>query len=413
VSDHTDSVNQGAHSRTLPPPSTPSHGEVVIGSLLEVSHRLAPDDVAPTVSTHCSSLGMTDVAIYVVDLDQRLLVRVGDRQDVDDEPQAIDGTRAGRAFRTQQVVEEPAPDGAGVRLWLPLIDGADRVGVLATTVAVADEVTLDRARHIASITASLVVSKSAFGDHLVLARRRRHTDLAAEMRWSMLPPLTFDNDRVAIAGMLEPAYEIAGDAFDYAVNGEVAHVAILDAMGHGLEASRMANLAVGSYRHSRRHGFDLVETFTAMDQVVGEQFGSERFVTGQLAALDLRTGTLRWVNAGHPHPLVWRGDRPLEDLRCETTLPMGLGSVPAAVAEVSLAPGDAVLFLTDGVIEARSPDGELFGRDRLARLWLEAGAAGDIPAETMRKLCHSVLDHQRGRLQDDATLLLLLWKGPR
>ena len=104
-----------------------------------------------------------------------------------------------------------------------------------------------------SITAALVVSKSSYGDNLVLTRRLRDMDLAAEMRWSMLPPLTFTNDRVALAGMLEPAYEIAGDAFDYAVNGDVAHVAIIDAMGHGLEASRMANLAVGSYRHSRRH----------------------------------------------------------------------------------------------------------------------------------------------------------------
>ena len=229
----------------------------------------------------------------------------------------------------------------------------------------------------------------------------------------MLPPLTFTNDRVAVAGTLEPAYEIAGDAFDYAVNGDVAHVAILDALAHELEASRMANLAVGSYRHSRRHGLDLLETFTAIHRVVAEQFGAERFVTGQLARLELGTGELTWVNAGHPHPLVWRGGRPLEDLHCETSLPMGLGSVPAGVANVSLEPGDAVLFLTDGVIEARSPDGELFGRSRLARLWLEAGAGGDLPAEMLRKLCHSVLDHQKGRLQDDATLLLLVWTGPR
>ena len=160
--------------------------------------------------------------------------------------------------------------------------------------------------HMASLTAGLVVSKSAYGDNLVLTRRLRDMDLAAEMRWSMLPPLTFTNDRVAIAGMLEPAYEIAGDAFDYAVNGDVAHVAIIDAMGHGLEASRMANLAVGSYRHSRRRGLDLVATFAAMDKVVAEQFGAEKFVTGQLVSLDLANGRLTWVNAGHPRPLLWR-----------------------------------------------------------------------------------------------------------
>jgi serine phosphatase RsbU (regulator of sigma subunit) len=237
-------------------------------------------------------------------------------------------------------------------------------------------------------------------------------DLAAELRWATLPPLTFINDRVAISGLLEPAYEIAGDAFDYAVNGDVAHLAVVDAMGHGLEASRMANLAVGSYRHSRRRDHDLIATFRAMDAVIADQFGPERFVTGQLAQLNLGSGRLAWVNAGHPRPLLLRGDEPVDELRGETCLPFGLGSVPAEAAEVSLVPGDIVLFMTDGVLEARSPEGQLFGRTRLARLLIEAVASGDVPAEVMRRLCHSVLEHQRGRLQDDASLLLLMWNGP-
>ncbi len=390
----------------FPGSDRPSSAEEVMGSLLEKAHRLAPDDLAPTVAAHFTSLGMTDAAMYLVDLDQRLLVPLSPGEPLD-----IDATLPGLVFRTEQVRPEPSPPGDGIRLWLPMMDGADRVGVLAVTVAEADDLTVKRALHMASIAAGLVVSKSVFGDHLVLARRLRHTDLAAEMRWSMLPPLTFTNDRVAIAGMLEPAYEIAGDAFDYAVNGDVAHVAIVDAMGHGLEASRMANLAVGSYRHSRRHGLDLIETFTAMDAVVADQFGLERFVTGQLARLDLGTGLLRWVNAGHPRPLLLRDGQPIEDLCCETSLPLGLGSVPAEVAEVSLQPGDSVLFLTDGVVEARAPDGDLFGRARLSRLLADVAATGDIPAEIMRRLCHSVLDHQKGRLQDDATLLLLVWTG--
>jgi len=354
-------------------------------------------------------LTFADGLVSEVDLAQRLLVPLGGGEGARDETLDIDASHPGTVFRTQQPAEEPSAKGEGVRLWLPLMDGADRIGVLGVTVAVADPVTVRRALHIASIAAGLIVSKSAFGDNLVLARRLRDTDLAAEMRWSMLPPLTFTDSRLAIAGMLEPAYEIAGDAFDYAVNGDLVHVAIIDAMGHGLEASRMANLALGSYRHSRRTGRGLMETFEAMDQVVADQFGAERFVTGQLARLDTTGGRLTWVNAGHPRPMLLRDGSPVEELRCETSLPLGLGSVPAEVAEVQLQPGDSILFLTDGVIEARSPDGEHFGRTRLARLWAEAAGAGDVPAEIMRRLCHSVLDHQRGQLQDDATLLLVVW----
>lgn len=406
MSQTADAFDAGLH------PLAVSLGEKVMGELLRTSHRMAPDDVGPVVAQHLEMLGMTDPALYLVDLDQRLLVPLGEPDAGPSWALDIEQTPAGQAFRIQEVIQEPVQD-ARVRLWVPLLDGADRVGVLRVTVAQGDQLTVDRARHMASITAELIVSKSTFGDHLQLARRVRDMDLAAEMRWSMLPPLTFTNDRVAVAGILEPAYEIAGDAFDYAINADLVHLAIVDAMGHGLEASRMANLAVGSYRHSRRHGLGLAETFGAMDQVVAEQFGPERFVTGQLARLDLSTGSMSWVNAGHPRPLLWRQGEVVGDLHCETSLPLGLGYVPAEVAQVSLEPGDAVLFLTDGVIEARSPRGDLFGRSRLGRLWLDAAAAGDLPAEILRRLCHSVLDHQQGRLQDDATLLLLVWSGPR
>ena len=382
-----------------------------MGSLLEVAHGLAPDDVAPVLAAHMGTLGMAEVGVYLVDLDQCRLVHLGPAPAAPADTLAIDGTLAGQAFRAKTTVSEPAPAGAGTRLWAPLVDGADRLGVLCTTVAEADDVTRRRALNFASVTASLVVTKSAYGDNLVLARRLREMDLAAELRWSMLPPLTYNNDRVAVAGVLEPAYEIAGDAFDYAVNGDLAHLAIVDAMGHGLEASRMANLAVGSYRHSRRRSLGLEETFAAMDAVVADQFGAERFVTGQLVRLDLASGHLTWVNAGHPRPLLWHKGEPATDLRCETSLPLGMGYVPAEVARVALQPGDSVLFLTDGVIEARAPGGEFFGRSRLAELWLDVAAEDELPAEILRRLCHAILDHQKGRLQDDATLLMVTWTG--
>ena len=86
--------------------------------------------------------------------------------------------------------------------------------------------------------------------------------------------------------------------------------------------------------------------------------------------------------------------------------------MPSEVAQVSLQPGDAVLFLTDGVLEARSPEGEFFGRNRLARMWAEVSTGGQLPAEVLRRLCHAILDHQHGTLQDDATLLMVVWTGP-
>jgi serine phosphatase RsbU (regulator of sigma subunit) len=191
----------------------------------------------------------------------------------------------------------------------------------------------------------------------------------------------------------------------------VAHLAIIDAMGHGLPATLLSGLAVGSYRHSRRHGLDLVETYAAMDQAVAQQFGPERFVTAQLCRVERSTGRLRWVNAGHPAPLLVRGGRVVRVLTCAPSLPVGFGGAVTEIAEEALEPGDRLLFFTDGVVEARSPAGEFFGDQRLEELLTKAVAAGLPAPETVRRLTRELLAHQGGRLQDDATMLLLQWDG--
>lgn len=387
-------------------------GETVLGRLLDESHRLHPDRLAPMVARELAALGMSGVVVYVVDFEQHLLMPLGGDGLPDQDPLDIDTTTAGRAFRAERVIEEPAEgSGSGVRLWIPVVDGSERLGILAVTVAAVDDVLRRRARHVAAVVASMVVSKKLHGDRIELTRRLRPMDLAAELRWTMLPPLTYVNDRVAVSGILVPAYEIAGDSFDYAMNGDIAHVAIVDAMGHGLEASRMANLALASYRSSRRQGLDLIASYGALDRIVTAEFGPDRFVTGQLATLDITTGTLTWLNAGHPAPILLRGRSSTVDLTADVCLPMGLGDLSATLTDVALQPGDCVLFFTDGVSEARSADGELFGRTRLGDLLVEVSAAGETPAEMMRRLCHAVLAHQNDTLQDDATLLVVCWSG--
>jgi hypothetical protein len=113
-----------------------------------------------------------------------------------------------------------------------------------------------------------------------------------------------------------------GDAFDYGVSADTAHIAILDAMGHGLEASRIANLAVGAYRNARRRRQTLLGTYRFIDEVVAEQYGDEHFVTGQLAELDLPSGSLRWVSAGHPRPLLVRRKKVVGEIPTTSSLPL-------------------------------------------------------------------------------------------
>jgi serine phosphatase RsbU (regulator of sigma subunit) len=88
-----------------------------------------------------------------------------------------------------------------------------------------------------------------------------------------------------------------------------------------------------------------------------------------------------------------------------------MGGEVNEISQVQLEPGDTMLLHTDGVTEARSVTGEFFGDDRLADFVERAAAADLLPAETVRRLTHALLDHQDGDLQDDATMLLVQWHG--
>jgi sigma-B regulation protein RsbU (phosphoserine phosphatase) len=231
------------------------------------------------------------------------------------------------------------------------------------------------------------------------------------MLWRQLPPLTFATSRFVIAAQLEPWHEVGGDAFDYSIDGDVLRFAVFDGMGHGLSATLLANVALAAYRHARRSGLGLVETARAVDETLARQFGDESFVTAVLAELDLRGGTVRTLSAAHPAPLLVRDGRAVGELEADPGVPLGFGGRDDTVAEASLEPGDRIVMFSDGVIEARSPDGRFFGTDRLVDLLGRAESLRQPPPETLRRLIVAVLNHQQGTLQDDATVLVLEWAG--
>ena len=263
----------------------------------------------------------------------------------------------------------------------------------------------------AAFLADVLVTKGMYTDRFFQARRRRPMSLSAEMQWALLPPLVMTNPQVAVAGILEPAYDVAGDSFDYAINDDTLHVAIIDAMGHGLDAAVMATVAVAAYRRARRDNVELPELYAAMDRAIAGHFDDEHFVTVQMARLDVGSGRLQWVNAGHPHPLLLRGRRVVRALDSPTTLPIGFGGADPQVSEETLEPGDRVLFFTDGITEEHLPGGDEFGEPRLIELLEQVAQGGGPVQETVRRLSHA-LKRARGEVtNDDATLFLLEWRG--
>ncbi|MGY1813726.1 PP2C family protein-serine/threonine phosphatase [Blastococcus sp. SYSU D00820] len=388
-------------------------GEDPLRSLVRASHQLPAERLGAVVSEHAALLGAREAVVYLADYAQHALLPVPGEGVPPRQELTIDGSVAGRAFRRVEVVRSPPGDGAA-RVWVPLLDGAERLGVLE--VVVDGEVTThleEEARSFASLVAEITVTRDAYSDVFARLRRRRSLTLAAEMQWDLLPPLTYATDRVVITGALEPSYEIGGDTFDYAANDPLVELMVLDAVGHGLPAALLATAAVGAYRHARRDRQELPDIAAAVDRVVAGQFPGSQFATAVMARLDLDTGVLSWVNCGHPDPLVIREGALIHPAPCPPARPLGLLSRKPQVCSTTLRSGDRVLLYTDGIVEARSPEGEFFGEERLADLVVRAERVGDPPPETMRRLMGSVMEHQAGQLQDDASIVLLKWRTGR
>ena len=380
----------------------------MLSGLLEATRLQVPDDLASLLVEKGRVLGADAVTVLLVDHEQYLLVPLPE-SDLDREPLRIDATLAGRCFRQVELQRSEAEDRETV--WVPIVDGLERLGVVELDFpAGRDRASDAELLSFAAVIAETILTKSAYGDLFHLVRRRRPMTLAGEIAWRLLPPLTFGTERLVIAAVLAPAYEVGGDSFDYAVDSKTARFAVFDAMGHGLAAGLLATVAIGAYRNARRRGLDLPETAEAVDVALAGQFGGEQFVTGLLAELDLADGWLRWHTAGHPAPLLLRAGRVVKSLTAEPGLPLGLSDPARTVTEESLEPGDRLLLYTDGVVEARSADGVFFGTRRLADFVVREDADGQPAPETMRRLMHAILDHQNGQLQDDATAMLVEWQ---
>ncbi len=384
-------------------------GERLLGTLIDRAHEMPPHLIAPLVAEEIALIGGRDVTVFLQDYDQLTLVPLPGRGLLMEAPVLIDGSLAGRAFLGDGPVEQDVPE--GVRVFMPLLDGTDRVGVLAFTSDRWDGDDRRLARRFAGLVADVLVTKGMYTDRFFQARRRQPMSLSAEMQWALLPPLMMTNPQVAVAGILEPAYDVAGDSFDYALNDDALHVAIIDAMGHGLDAAVMATVALAAYRHARRDNVELPDLYAAMDRAIATQFDEEHFVTVQMAHLDVGSGRLRWVNAGHPHPLLLRHRRVVRALDSPTTLPIGFGGADPQVSEEMLELGDRVLFFTDGITEEHLTGGGEFGESRLIDILEKVAQEGGPVQETVRRLSHA-LKRARGEVtNDDATLFLVEWRG--
>jgi len=234
--------------------------------------------------------------------------------------------------------------------------------------------------------------------------------IARDVQKSLIPRDLPGGEGVEFATLFEPSAAIGGDYFDVLrLSEDELAVIIADVSGHGLSTGlRMAMLkaALLILVEQTREPEDILRR---LDAVVRN--GNTRvFVTATLTLINLRTGTLRIHNAGHPPTYLLRGGE-IEEILLPGSPLGGLGRTYGR-AERTLHRGDVLIWLSDGLIEATNASGEPFGYDAVLKALQGTGKGGNNAADVRNRLLAAV-DRYVGDEppSDDRTLVVMRYRG--
>jgi serine phosphatase RsbU (regulator of sigma subunit) len=383
-------------------------------ALLESVEAAAPTEAIEVVTHELAVMvGARAVSFLIADFSGHAVVRFGRAEPGVDmvgrrgvqrrETVPLANTVYERVLRTQQVDVSGINDGA--QLILPVTDRGDAIGVLELILPHYPD---------AQVVADIAAAAHALA--YVVVANRRHTDLfewgqrttpfslAAEIQRRLLPgSYTCEAGQFTISGWMEPASAVGGDTFDYALGEDALQVSITDAAGHDVAAALLATLLVGGLRNGRRRGLDLGEQARNANDALVAHSPAGQFVTGQLMRIDLHTSSATIINAGHPFPLRLREGR-VEEIELAIDIPFGIRAGRSfRVQTFPIAPGDRLVFVTDGMLERNAAEVDV--SDALRR-------SSDLhPREVVHILGAAVMRTTGGQLRDDATVVCLDWYG--
>ena len=374
----------------------------------------SPTQGVDTLATELSRMvGAAEVSFLIVDISGGTLVRlaraardgeaVREREPADTVP--IDGSAPGTALRTQLVQIVPLPDRDAVWVYAPVTERGEAVGILELLLPFQpDPVTVEYLAAAAHALAFVVIADRRYTDLYEWGSRSARLTLEAEIQRRLLPlSYTCEAGQFTLGGWLVPATAAGGDTFDFSLDRDVLHLSITDAMGHGVAAALLATLGVGSLRNSRREGLPLTEHARQANDAVTEHARADQFLTGQLFRIDLSTGRVEVVNAGHVPPLLVRDGIPTE-VALHADVAFGIDPTTTyRLQEFLLVPGDRLVLLTDGMLERNAEDA------KIDQLLPELVALH--PREAVQSLTAAVVTASHGELEDDATVLVLDWYG--
>jgi len=246
--------------------------------------------------------------------------------------------------------------------------------------------------------------------------RRRAADLATAKTIQMSAlPMVFPPFpgclQIGLHATMDTAKEVGGDFYDYYF---VAHdklaVLVADVSGKGVPAAMFMMKAKSIIKGCVNSRSDLAGAMTEANAMLSQYNDAEMFVTAWIGVLNVRTGALEYVNAGHNPPYIRRADGTLETLDGVSGLFLaGMDDTRYTHMESRLSKGDMLFLFTDGVTEANDSTGAMFGEERLESLLRKSAP---IPSKVCEEVRTAVAQFAGGAPRfDDMTILALHYRG--
>ena len=248
------------------------------------------------------------------------------------------------------------------------------------------------------------------------ARIDKELKLAKDIQSSALPnvfPAFPQRKELDIFAIMDPAKEVGGDFYDFYITGrDMFHFLVADVSGKGIPAAMFMMRAKTELRSLTEADVPLGEVFARGNDALCDGNDAGMFVTAWQAGIDLQTGRMEYVNAGHNPPLIRRSDGKFAYLRDKPCLVLAcVEEMPYTTQELYLQPGDTVFLYTDGVTEATNAAEELYGEERLL------AAINSRSFRSMEELCafmQSEIAAFVGEAPqfDDITMVAFRYDGP-
>ena len=199
------------------------------------------------------------------------------------------------------------------------------------------------------------------------ARIDKELEYAKQIQLSALPTNFPENEEYSIYAEMIAAKEVGGDFYDfYKLSENTVAFLAADVSGKGIPAAMFMMTAKTIIKDLAESGMEVNDIFTKANEKLCENNESGMFVTAWMGILDLKTGNIKFANAGHNPPLLKRADGSFEYLKTRAGFVLaGMEGIRYRIGEITLSPGDRLFLYTDGVPEATNTDNKLYGEERL------------------------------------------------